>query len=87
MKSKTRIKIDGIPSNWNTLPFGRQIEFWPKLKEFKESAKKTYVSQKRKSGVMAWSEFVKLYKPKQFYAVYHDSLDYRDDSYEVFYQD
>jgi hypothetical protein len=81
-----KIKINGVPKNYATLPFGRQIEFHPIIRAFKDQAKTTHVSQKRKTGATAWKEFVKLYQATQYYATYNDESNYRDDTYQVWYK-
>lgn len=84
------IKNFGITDiEFNKLPFGRQIEYFRKLEEFKSSpeTKKTWVSQKRKTTSKAIKEFKQLYQPKEFYLVVNNSENYRDDSFEIFYRD
>ena len=62
----------------------------PTLEEihaFKASAKSVCISQKRRSHHAAWSEFIRNYKPKQYYAAFENGEFCRDDSFQVFYTD
>ena len=83
-----KFKINGLgitDKEFNKLPFGRQVEFHKKIKEFKDRAKSTHVSQKRRSHAAAWREFKELYSPEEYYAEYEDGDSVRDDSFQVFY--
>ena len=70
---------------FNTLPFGRQIEYFRKIEEFKQAAKSVHISQKRRTTNSALKEFKNLYKPKFFYCNNTEGLNYKDDSIQVFY--
>lgn len=84
---KTEFKIHGMISSkeYNSIPFGRQMEHHNKLKEFKERAKKGYVVQKRKTHKQAIKEFKELYNVDEFYYLNTESIGYRDDSFEIWY--
>ena len=85
---KTEFKINGIDitdKQYNSLPFGRQIEFHKKIQEFKSRAKKIHVSQKRTTHTKAMREFKDLHKAVEWFTQYEDSPTCRDDSFEVFY--
>lgn len=68
------------------LPFGRQIEYHQKIKEFCESAKSVHISQKHRTHKAAMKEFRDLYNPTEYYCKYEDSSQCRDDSFQVFYK-
>lgn len=68
------------------MPLGRQMEHFKAIQEFKESAKSIWVSQKRQSSTKAISEAKKLYDIKEFYCVFFDSENYKDDSFELWYR-
>lgn len=70
---------------FNNLPLGRQIEYFRKIEEFKQSAKSTHISQKRRSTNIALKEFKNLYKPTAFYCTNTEGPDYKNDSIEIFY--
>ena len=62
----------------------------PTLEEihaFKASAKSVCISQKRRSHHAAWSEFIRNYKPKQYYAAFENGKFCRDDTFQVYYTD
>ena len=71
------------------LPFGRQIEYFKLIEQFKSSpeTKRIWLSQKRISNSKAFKEFKKLYKPKEYFYTTHDGKNYKDDSFEIFYRD
>lgn len=81
------LKLNGLPKNYQSLPFGRQIEYRRIIAEFKESAKSTHISIKRRTPAAALKEFKDLYNPSEFYAVFHDSPTCRDDAFEVWYKE
>ncbi len=85
-RQKYWIKLNCLPSNYLNLPFGRQIEFRQAIREFKESANFVYVSIKRKTAAAALREFKFLYVPSEYYAVFNDSPECRDDSFGVWYK-
>lgn len=88
---KFRIKSLGITDKeYKALPFGRQIEYAQKIKEFKEKAKRNHVGQKRITHAKAIAEFKKLNNVDEYWYSYHDDrsgngFPYRDDAFEIFY--
>ena len=84
--NKLKIKIDGVPKEYEKLPFGRQIEHRAKIDAFKRSAKVTWLSIKRQSVTRAWREFIAMFEPTEWYANYQDGEFARDDSIEVYYK-
>ena len=83
---KRVFKLQGVPKNFDQLPFGRQIEYHQKIKAFKESALVVHVSQKRRTSSVALKEFKSLYKPTEFYCEFHDDTQCRDDVFPVWYK-
>lgn len=84
-KTIKKFKVDGVPSNLEHMPFGRQIEFFRIIETFKQQAKSIFVDMKRRTPAKAIAEFKKLYEPKQFFCSYHDEPNYRDDSFQMWY--
>lgn len=85
---KRKFKINGLgitDKQYDTLPFGRQIEFAKKIEAFKAKAKTVHISQKRKTHAAAWKEFKELYQPVEWFTTYLDGTNARDDSFEVWY--
>lgn len=84
-----KFKINGCPTEkeFNSMVFGRQIEWFRKFEEFKQNSKSTWISQKRISSAKAIAEAKKLLKPKEYFCQFNDSPDYRDDSFEFWYRD
>lgn len=72
--------------DFNGMPFGRQIEHFKKLQEFKETAKRGHLGQKRKSTAAALKEFIQLYNVVEYYFKDTETSCYRDDSLEIFYK-
>lgn len=87
-KLTRKFKIVGMPSasEFEGMAFGRQIEYFKKIKEFQENSKSVHISQKRISSAKAISEAKKLYGAKEFYCQFHDCPDYRDDTFEFWYR-
>jgi hypothetical protein len=85
----TKLKITGFPKEkeYNSLSFGRKIEYNSRLKEFKESAKSVWISKKRISAAKAIKEAKDLYNIGEFYCQYHDGKFYSDDVFELFYKE
>lgn len=84
-----KFKIKGFPkvAEFNAMPFGRQIEWHKKIQEFKAKAKDTHISQKRITNAKAIREFIDLYNVDEYYCEFHDSPDYRDDTFQVWYME
>lgn len=81
-----KIKINGIPKDYDKMPFGRQIEYRRVIEAFKSESKKTWISQKRISSGKALKDAIKLYEAKEYYCNINDSENYRDDSFEFWYK-
>ncbi len=85
-KENFKIK-DVLPAKeYLKLPFGRQLEYAGKIKQFKDSAKRCFVSIKHRSFSKAWKEFVDLHKPVEYYYRYRHDANGKDDSVEIFYK-
>ena len=83
---KFKIKSLGITDKeYKTLPFGRQIEYAGKIKEFKDKAKHGHVGQKRTTHAKAIKEFKALHDVNEYWYSYHDTEFCRDDSFEIYY--
>jgi chorismate mutase len=82
------VKINGVPKQdeYLVLPFGRRIEYAKKIEEFKTTAQKTYLSQKRRNWRSAVAEARRLYKATQYYARFHAGEHYFDDTFEFYYK-
>ncbi len=82
----TVIKIEGIPKGYEALPFGRQIEYAERIRDFKATAKTGHVQQKRQKSSKALRDFLGFYGATQWYARFEDSPQCRDDSYQIWYK-
>lgn len=83
---KILCKIKGVPANYDTLPFGRQIEYHGTIGDFKARAKSTWLSQKRKSWRTALKEFKSLHKGvREYYAQFYADPHHYDDSFQLWY--
>lgn len=82
-----KFKINGLPKDkdFASMPFGRQIEHYAAIRQFKHGANVTWLSQKRQSSSKAIKEAIKLYDVDQYYCSFNNSPNYRDDSFEFFY--
>lgn len=81
------IKGIGITAKvFNDLPFGRQIEFFRKIEEFKQTAKTNHFGQKRISFAKGLREFRKLYGVTEFYCINRNGPNWKDDSTEIWYK-
>jgi hypothetical protein len=80
-------KSRGIPSEkeFNKLPFGRKIEFFKKIDEFKQNAKRGHIDQKRRTLTKGKKEFKDLYRPKEFFFVDDTKEGWKSDSLQVWY--
>lgn len=81
---RVRFKIAGmIPeTEFNRIPFGRQIEYRKRISEFQQRATVVHVSIKRRAFSTALRESIKLYNAAQWYvAPFNDSQFCRDDSF------
>jgi hypothetical protein len=81
------IKIKNIPKDFNSLPFGRQIEYNSIFSAWKKEAESTHVGCKHKASLSAVRRFLKEVKPKEYYARWQKDTNYsKADSVEVFYK-
>lgn len=84
---KFKLPFLGIKDNQlAALPWGRQLEHTQKITQWKETAKRTWASQKRQSNSKAIKEVVGSVKAVEWYCEFHDSPNYRDDTFEVYYK-
>ena len=82
------VKIDGVPNDYYSLPFGHKIDYRRKIKDFKAGAKSTYVGAKGESTMKAVKKWVKDTGVSQFYAKWKsDSRMHSPDSVEIFYKE
>jgi hypothetical protein len=80
------VKIKGVPDNYNAMSFGRQLDYRHIIAEFQKTAKSGHVGQKRKPHKAALRAFIKLNDVTEYYFITHDSPNYRDDSFEIWYK-
>ncbi len=87
-QSIKKFKINGLPkdTDFAALPFGRQIECRLIIENFKYAAKSAHISQKRQSAAKAIRDFLKLTGAKEYYCFYHDSKNYKDDTFCIWYK-
>jgi hypothetical protein len=84
--SRVKANIAGLPKGYETMPFGRQIEYNNIIKDFKDTAKTGYLGTKRKSVSAALAEFKKLYGVKEYYFIDTTAPGYKDDSIKIWYK-
>jgi len=84
--AKPVVQISGVPKNYATLPFGRQIEFRHIIAKFKEDAKRGHIYAKRKSVASGFAEFKKLHNCTQWYYLDRTGSDFKDDTVEIWYK-
>jgi hypothetical protein len=80
------VKIDGIENNFPSMPWGRQGDALKAVQQFKATAKKDWISTKRRDGRRPLAEvkkWVNSVQPDQFYARWPTKVD--DDSLEIWY--
>lgn len=84
------VNIEGLSGNdFFRKPFGRQLDDFKKIKEFKEhpDTKENWVGAKHKPTIISVKKWVKLYEATQFYARWKKDSDwYKDDCIQIFYQ-
>jgi hypothetical protein len=86
-KSNIVVNISGVDKNFYQQPFGRQLDAWNKIKEWKKSARKIHVSAKHSATLAAVKKWISANNPKEVFATWQkDSANYKDDSVEVFYK-
>ncbi len=80
----TKSNVKGLPKDTHagkmTLDQQRQ------LIAFKETAKSTHLSQKRRSYKTAIREFIGLYEATEYYCTFMDGPDAKDDTFQVWYK-
>ena len=88
MKLIRKFKIKGLPkdSEFEAMPFGRQIEHLQAIRVFKNVAFSTWLSQKRKSWQSVIKEAIRVLQAKEYYCEFHCDPDYKDDSFQFFYR-
>lgn len=80
-------KVDGIPGDYPSLPFGHQIDYRKKFKTFKDSAKLVNIGSKGKATLASVKTWIKDNKPSEYYAKWTpDSSSYKDDTIELYYK-
>lgn len=72
--------------DFNSLSFGRQIEYYHKIAEWKKTAASIHLSQKRQTYTKAIREFIKLYGAKEYFTTFYAGEFVHDDSFEIFYK-
>lgn len=84
MNARYVFKIKGLPTaeRVGAMP---SVEHRRGFDSFKARAKSTHFGCKRKSVKAGVREFLKMYKPAEYFLVDHDSHMYHDDSFEVWY--
>lgn len=70
---------------FNSLPFGRQIEYFKKFEEFKNRAKNNHMGCKRMTYAKGIREWKKLYQPTEYFFIENGRSDQKDDCIEVWY--
>lgn len=83
---QTLVKIDGVPKDFDGLPFGRQIEHNRTIKDFMKKAKSQWVGMKGKKGKPEIMKFLKSVGAKEYYVKWQEGSSAKDDSAEVFYK-
>lgn len=86
--TKFSYKMAGMPKDteYNRLPFGRQIEHARRIEAFKKSAKHDYFSTKRRSFAAGLKEFKGLYDVTEYFTLNTEGPNYKDDSAEIWYK-
>lgn len=87
---KRRFKITSLgitDKQLAELPFGRQLEYLRKIQAWKEGAEYVWLSQKRRSHAAAFKEFRAAHPQAEYFYEVHDSREYRDDTFQVFYKE
>lgn len=85
---KFKLNIGISDKEYNSLSFGRRLEYDKLIQTFCESADKHWASQKGSSFNSAIANFKKLYKPTQWYVKAFNkskSPQYYDDSFVIYY--
>lgn len=85
---RIRFKIAGMISEteYNRLPFSRQIDYRKRISEFQQRATVVHVSIKRRAFSTALRESIKLYNAAEWYvAPFNNSQFCRDDVFAFHY--
>jgi len=85
---KWALKVEGLSSDFPSAPFGRQLEGFEVIKQFKATAKSEWISAKVRDGKRGTTEvkrWVKEVKPKEFCAKWLEG-EANDDSIQIFYK-
>ena len=89
MSEKIRkFKIKGLPTpvEFAAMPFGRQIEHFRAIDQFKAACKSTWLSQKRQSFTKAIREAIKLHNATEYYCDFYCDSMMKDDVFEFWYR-
>jgi hypothetical protein len=87
MKHCFKILHFGIKDReFNSIPFGRQLEYFRKIEDFKNSAKSTHFGQKYITFEKGLKDFLKLYQVTEYYCINRNNADWKDDSTEIWYK-
>ena len=79
-------KVPGVEKGFETKVFGQQLPSLRAIRDYKESARVTYLGVKRRSIASAFKEFIDLYSPDSYYMDYiKPSNNYSDDSIQVWF--
>lgn len=85
--AKVYMQIAGVPKNYPTMPFGRQLDYRNQVADFQATARKTYLDSKGRSVAAAIKEFLRSTpKPTEWYAVDNTRPGWKDDSVQIFYK-
>lgn len=91
MKKLHKFKIKGMPkdTDFNGMIFGRQIEWFKKIEQFKNESKSSHISQKRQSYSTAIRDFIKLNNVTEYYCCFFPKTKNAqgwDDSFQIWYK-
>lgn len=84
------VKIEGIDNDFFTRPFGHQRDAILHIREWQKTADVNYVDAKGKATLQAVRNWVKMFKPSEFYAKWTSDSRVRmskSDSVKIFYKD
>jgi hypothetical protein len=71
-KKFVAVKIPGVNPLFHKEPFGRQLDDHAKIKNWKESARRTTLGAKGKAALATVKEWIKDVKPREYYAVWEN---------------
>lgn len=83
-----KFKIKGLPSDkdYNNMPFGRQMNYFKLIEEFKKDSKSIHLSQKRQTYNKAIKETIALYDVKEYYCSFYCDNQRKDDSFQFWFK-